>query len=81
MAHQLDYSNDRVNYAYVKEHGSVWHGEGNILPLHAPLIEWKKEAGHGQFVGYMAHEVEEVAPHAVITRPDGFKMVNYGALQ
>ena len=45
MAANLDYSNDRVNYAYVKEHGSVWHGEGNVLPLHAPLTEWKKEAG------------------------------------
>jgi len=45
MAANLDYSNDRVNYAYVAEHGSVWHGEGNVLPLHAPLTEWKREAG------------------------------------
>lgn len=45
MAANLDYSNDRVNYAYVLEHGSVWHGEGNVLPLHAPLIDWKREAG------------------------------------
>jgi len=42
--------------------------------------EWKNEAGHGKFVGYMAHEVEEVMPQAVITRPDGYKMVNYGVL-
>lgn len=42
--------------------------------------EWKNEAGHGKFMGYMAHEVEELMPEAVITRPDGIKMVNYGAL-
>ena len=42
--------------------------------------EWKAEAGHGKFIGVMAHEVEEVQPEAVITRPDGYKMVNYGAL-
>ena len=42
--------------------------------------EWKSEAGHGKFIGVMAHEVEEVMPEAVITRLDGYKMVNYGAL-
>ena len=42
--------------------------------------EWKDEAGHGKFIGFMAHEVEEVMPEAVITRPDGYKMVNYGAI-
>ena len=42
--------------------------------------EWKDEAGHGKFVGVMAHEVEAVQPDAVITRPDGYKMVNYGVL-
>lgn len=43
--------------------------------------EWKAEAGHGKFVGVMAQEVELVQPEAVITRPDGYKMVNYGVLQ
>lgn len=42
--------------------------------------EWKEEVGHGKFVGVMAHEVEAVQPEAVITRPDGYKMVNYGVL-
>ena len=42
--------------------------------------EWKNEAGHGKFIGYMAQEVEEFMPQAVITRPDGYKMVNYGVL-
>jgi hypothetical protein len=39
--------------------------------------EWKDEAGHGKFVGYMAHEVEKVSPQAVITRADGIKQVSY----
>ena len=42
--------------------------------------EWKNEVGHGKFIGVMAHEVELVQPEAVITRPDGYKMVNYGVL-
>jgi len=42
--------------------------------------EFKDVAGHGKHIGVMAHEVEEVQPEAVITRPDGYKMVNYGVL-
>lgn len=42
--------------------------------------EWKEEAGYGKFIGVMAQEVEQVMPHAVITRPDGYKMVDYGVL-
>lgn len=42
--------------------------------------EWKDEAGHGKFIGVMAQEVEMVQPEAIITREDGYKMVNYGAL-
>jgi len=42
--------------------------------------EFKDEAGHGKFIGVMAHEVEEVIPEAVITGSDGYKMVNYGVL-
>ena len=42
--------------------------------------EYKAEAGDGKFVGYMAHEVEEFKPEAVITRPDGIKMVDYAQL-
>jgi len=42
--------------------------------------EWKEEAGYGKFIGVMAQEVEMVKPEAVFTRPDGYKMVNYGVL-
>jgi hypothetical protein len=42
--------------------------------------EWKEEAGYGKFIGVMAQEVEQVMPKAVMTRPDGYKMVNYGVL-
>jgi hypothetical protein len=42
--------------------------------------EWKDEAGHGVHIGVMAQEVEKVLPEAVITRPDGYKMVNYALL-
>jgi hypothetical protein len=43
--------------------------------------EFKDIAGEGKFVGVMAQEVELVQPEAVITRPDGYKMVDYGVLQ
>lgn len=42
--------------------------------------EFKDIGGHGKFVGVMAQDVELVQPEAVITRPDGYKMVNYGVL-
>ena len=56
----------------------------NGLPFYQ--FEYKPEfkndryAGHGKFVGVMAQEVEEIMPEAVITRADGYKMVNYGVL-
>lgn len=56
----------------------------NGLPVYE--YEYKPEfkndafAGHGKFIGVMAHEVEKVVPEAVIYREDGYRMVNYGAL-
>jgi hypothetical protein len=54
----------------------------NGLPVYE--FEYKKEfkdqAGHGKHIGVMAQEVEKVIPNAVITRADGYKAVNYGAL-
>lgn len=37
--------------------------------------------GHGRHVGVIAQEVQAVMPHAVVAHPDGYLMVNYGALQ
>jgi hypothetical protein len=56
----------------------------NGLPVYA--YEYKPEfkddpyAGHGVHIGVMAQEVEQVMPEAVITRADGYKMVDYGVL-
>lgn len=54
----------------------------NGLPVYSYEYkpEFKDIAGHGQFVGVMAQEVEMVRPEAVITNPNGYKMVNYGVL-
>ena len=43
--------------------------------------EFKHIGGEGKHIGVMAQEVEKVLPEAVIEHPDGYKMVNYGALQ
>ena len=65
-----------------KEHIKAIGWLPNGLPVYEYEYkpEWKDEAGHGKFIGVMAQEVEMVQPQAVITRPDGYKMVNYGAL-
>lgn len=49
MAHALDMTNGRVNYAHVGEPG--WHGLGNQLEQGAPLELWAETAG-------LSHTVE-----------------------
>lgn len=43
MAHELDFSNNRANMAYVGE--KPWHGMGSLLTADAPIETWTKEAG------------------------------------
>jgi hypothetical protein len=66
----------------MKENIKQIHWMPNGLPVYE--YEYKSEfkdiAGHGKFVGVMAQEVEMVRPEAVITNANGYKMVNYGAL-
>ena len=65
-----------------KEHIKAIGWLSNGLPVYEYEYkpEWKNEAGHGKFIGVMAQEAELLQPEAVITRQDGYKMVNYGAL-
>jgi len=56
------------------------------LPNGLPVYEYEykpefKAFGKGKQIGVMAQDVEKVQPEAVITREDGYKMVNYGALK
>lgn len=44
-----------------------------------PEFQW--ECGHGTYLGYMAQEVLQKYPSAVVTRPDGFYAVDYGQLR
>jgi len=43
MAHEIDFSNNRANIAYVGD--TPWHGLGEVLPEGAPLEVWKIAAG------------------------------------
>lgn len=49
-------------------------------------FEYKKEfkdseyAGHGNFIGVMAQEVEKTIPNAVFVGSDGYKVVNYSLI-
>ena len=58
------------------------------LPNGLPVYEYEykpefkdgKFAGHGKFIGVMAHEVEQIIPQAVHTLDDGYKVVDYAKL-
>lgn len=45
MAANLDLNNDRVNFAYREDHGTIWHQSGQIVQPGTPLADWKREAG------------------------------------
>jgi hypothetical protein len=66
----------------MKENIKQIHWLPNGLPVYE--FEYKPEfkdiAGHGKFVGVMAHEAEQMYPQAVTTFNSGYKAVNYGLL-
>ncbi len=43
--------------------------------------EFRESGEEGTFIGVMAQEVEPIIPEAVITREDGYKLVNYSMLR
>jgi len=45
MAHEIDFSNNRANIAYVGD--MPWHGLGHELPANQPLEVWEHVAGLG----------------------------------
>jgi phage/plasmid-like protein (TIGR03299 family) len=71
MAHELDFSNDRANMAYVGE--TPWHGLGQALTPDATIDTWTREAGFDWEVkrGAIAYEVrdENDAPLRMQTVP------------
>ena len=49
--------------------------------LHGISFDWNEKSGRsGRSYGLLAQEVEEVLPHAVMTRDDGYKAVDYEKL-
>lgn len=48
----------------------------NILKLHTVTYEWKHKQD-GRHTGYIAQEIEKVAPEMVVTGADGYKQVSY----
>jgi hypothetical protein len=65
----------------IKQVGSMPNGLGIYE------YEYKKEfkdhpsAGHGKFMGVMAHEVEKVIPEAVSVDSDGYKHIDYNLIK
>jgi hypothetical protein len=64
----------------IKEIGVLANGLPVYEYEYKPQFKNGKFAGHGKFVGVMAHEVEQVIPQAVKTLNDGYKVVDYGLL-
>lgn len=64
----------------IKQVGQLDNGLNVYTYEYKPEFKDDPYAGHGVHIGVMAQEVEEIMPEAVITREDGYKMVNYGAL-
>lgn len=44
------------------------------------LPQYRDTWGHGTYVGVMAQEVEAIKPSAVHVHPDGYRVVDYGAI-
>ena len=50
----------------------------NLDVINAYSFDWKPESGRsGKSIGVIAQEIEKILPSAVITRPDGYKAVDY----
>lgn len=64
----------------IKQIGLMPNGLSVYEYEYKPEFKNNPFAGHGKFIGVMAQEVEMIKPEAVITGADGYKMVNYGAL-
>lgn len=45
MAHNIDMSNGRANFAFTGPRDAIWHGLGQNLTAGAPIETWQKEAG------------------------------------
>ncbi|RPF71533.1 tail fiber domain-containing protein [Aurantiacibacter spongiae] len=56
------------------------HPAGFGLYLFDYKAEFRDEFGHGRRFGVMADEIADIAPDAVITREDGYRLVDYGKI-
>ena len=45
MAHNLDFSNNRVNMAFLGSRNDIWHKLGNEMPEGKTIAEWAAAAG------------------------------------
>lgn len=62
MAHELDFSNNRANVAYVGD--TPWHGLGQSLTPNQPIEVWTREAGFDW-------DVRSAPAHFAATTEDG----------
>jgi hypothetical protein len=77
-------TNQPVDYSDIRMKENI--SKVGVLPsgLNVYKFEYKPEfkdlAGHGEFVGVMAQDVEKTYPEAVSISPEGYKMVDYSKI-
>jgi hypothetical protein len=64
----------------IKQVGSMANGLGIYEYEYKPEFKDHPSAGHGKFIGVMAHEVEKVIPEAVSVDLDGYKHIDYSLI-
>lgn len=76
MAHELDFSNDRVNMAFTGNRNQIWHGLGNELTPGSSIEVWKKEAGmdwevkESEVIYFKGDQVSKFPKKKVLYRSD-----------
>jgi hypothetical protein len=64
----------------IKQVGSMANGLGVYEYEYKKEFKDHSSAGHGKFIGVMAHEVEKVIPEAVSVDSDGYKHIDYSLI-
>ena len=78
MAHNIDMSNDRVNFAFTGDRKAIWHGLGQNLTTDASIETWQQEAGMSwsaleadiKYIDSTSNELKEFPNKKILYRDD-----------
>lgn len=78
MAHNIDMSNNRVNFAFTGDRKAIWHGLGQNLTTDASIETWQQEAGMSwsaleadiKYIDSTSNELKEFPNKKILYRDD-----------